>query len=145
MSGFSEIGTGGRDYGQGVVRITKNAFTAQELGTFMLRRNNLLKLSRCDNGKTTFAFFRPLPDSTLAEPTNQPKIFMEYDDRLQLDVFDKGDVVELEISPAGLLGRLSYFTNHPNILVRTNAYLSLTLTGASILLAIALTFFTMGA
>jgi hypothetical protein len=64
------------------------------------------------------ALLRVIDPSSLPEEKELPLLCLEYDDRLLLGV-EKGERVAISLSRAGLWGRLQYFRNHPNIVVRS--------------------------
>lgn len=119
IGGFSELGTGPRDYGMGVVRID-DRFISSGGSSARWNRHALLKLQVTRNGKTraTFAALRAIDKNSPVLPAGQHLLCLEYDDRRLLGV-EKGEFVPITITEAGLWGRYWYFRDHPNVLLRT--------------------------
>jgi hypothetical protein len=119
IGGFSEIDTGGRDYGMGVVRIDPR-LTSGDPAAARWRRHALLRLQVKKAGGTrrVYALARPIDPADLPQDRELPLLCLEYDDRLTLGV-EKGETATVQLSKAGLWGRYQYFRNHPNIVVRS--------------------------
>ena len=119
IGGFSQIRTGQRDYGTGVVRIDPR-FLARHPEVARWQRHALLRV-RIGTGaaaKQVYGVLRAINPADLPEDENTPLLCLEYDDRLLLGV-EKGAKVSVALSEAGLWGRYMYFRNHPNIVVRS--------------------------
>jgi hypothetical protein len=118
IGGFSDIKTGGRDYGMGIVRIDPRFLTTNPAAASWPRHTLLLlRTAGKAKSKTLYAVLRTISPSDLPKDQPLPLLCLEYDDRLLLDL-EKGDKVTLEISKAGIWGRYKYFRDHPNIIVR---------------------------
>jgi len=119
IGGFSQIRTGARDYGMGIVRIDPR-FLANHPQAVRWPRHALLRV-RVGKGagtKQVYGVLRTIDPADLPEDQNTPLLCLEYDDRLLLAV-EKGDKVTVCLSEAGLWGRYKYFRDHPNIVVRS--------------------------
>jgi hypothetical protein len=119
IGGFSDISTGGRDYGMGVVRIDQRFLSRHNIGS-RWRRHELLRLRLEGPGanERVYAVLRVIDPADLSAEQNPPVLCLEYDDRLLLGV-EKGKKATVHLSKAGIWGRLQYFRNHPNIVVRS--------------------------
>jgi len=120
IGGFSEIGTGARDYGMGVVRIDQR-FLQGNPAAARWPRHALLRVHARKGGrpKHIYGMLRAInPEGLPDGPDQAPLLCLEYDDRLLLGV-EKGDRITLSLSQAGLWGRYKYFRDHPNIVVRS--------------------------
>jgi hypothetical protein len=121
IGGFSQIGTGNRDYGMGIVRIDPR-FLATNREASKWPRHTLVKLTlrTKEKNKSLYAILRPINPDDIPEKEERYYLCLEYDDRLVLNV-QKGQEVEICLNKAGLIGQYMYFRGHPNIMVR--AYL----------------------
>jgi hypothetical protein len=117
IGGFSQIGTGSRDYGMGIVRVDPR-FLAANKEASKWPRHTLVRLMK--GKKSLYAILRPINPDDIPEKEERYYLCLEYDDRLVLDV-QKGQEVEIRMDKAGLVGQYMYFRGHPNIMVR--AYL----------------------
>lgn len=112
VGGFSELGTGSRDYGMGIVRIDWRQTPGEPI-----RRHDLVKITCVDTKRHTYAAFRLIDPNAPNIPVDVPLLCMEYDDRLLLGV-EKGEERTFAISRAGLYGQYRYFQSHPNVVIR---------------------------
>jgi hypothetical protein len=117
IGGFSEIGTGARDYGMGIVRIDPR-FIANHPAAARWRRHVLLRLDRQTTAGQVYAVLRTINPASVSQDHAIPLLCLEYDDRLVLGVA-KGEKATIRLSKASLWGRFQYFRNHPNIMVRS--------------------------
>jgi len=119
IGGFSQISTGARDYGMGVVRIDPR-FLSSNAAAARWPRHALLRLR--GQGKRgvgqVFGVLRTIDPADLPHEQALPLLCLEYDDRLLLGV-EKGEKATVRLSEAGLWGRYQYFRYHPNIVVRS--------------------------
>jgi hypothetical protein len=118
IGGFSQIGTGARDYGMGVVRIDHRFMASHPVAAHWPRHALLrMQVEKEDGARQVYGMLRAIDPAELPE-TPAPLLCLEYDDRLLLGV-EKGDKVTIGVSKAGLWGRYKYFRDHPNIVVRS--------------------------
>lgn len=121
IGGFSQIGTGNRDYGMGIVRVDPR-YLAADKDASKWPRHTLVKLTLRTDGKnrSLYAILRPINPDDIPEKEERHYLCLEYDDRLALNVH-KGQEIDVCLEKAGLIGQYMYFRGHPNIMIR--AYL----------------------
>lgn len=106
IKGFKELGTGNRDYGRGIVRLSSNI--ANQVA---ISRHGLVRLENLECGAVKHALYRPHNDSDCV-------VGLEYDDRLLLGIEEKGKKVDLRVSAEPSWFYLHYFLSHPDVNVR---------------------------
>lgn len=122
--GFSDIGTGVRDYGKGIIRISSTS----PLGSTLLSEPNRHLLVRVETRAhdRVLAIARPTPNLTANE------VALEYHDRLRLSV-EKGAQVEISIVAARRIETFGYLWSHPDSIIRYQFRLSVYLTSIALL------------
>jgi hypothetical protein len=119
IGGFSDIRSGTRDYGMGVVRLDPRVLSGDPAATGWGRHTLLRLTAEAKPGRRhVYAVLRAIDPSDLPDGQELPLLCLEYDDRLLLGV-EKGESTTVRLSQAGLWGRFHYFRNHPNIVVRS--------------------------
>jgi hypothetical protein len=119
IGGFSQIDSGARDYGMGVVRIDQRLLVVNPVAA-RWGRHALLRIKREEGtgGGPVYAMLRAIDPLDLPGEDDVLTLCLEYDDRLLLQV-EKGETATLHLSKASVWGRYQYFRNHPNIVVRS--------------------------
>lgn len=138
VEGFKYAGTGDRDYGLGVVRISEQFLKVHAKSLLTWPRHQLVEIANPENGMKAICIFRPLISN------EENLLCLEYDDRLKLGITNKGKTHRLKLSKAGNLSSLTFYWNHPNILVRIEFRLTVYLTVISVILGVLLSAITFG-
>jgi hypothetical protein len=128
VEGFRYAGTGERDYGQGIVRVSLAFIQAKHPKALQWPRNQLVRIRHEGSGRRIVCLFRPLI-------SDEPNLLcLEYDDRLKLGIMEKGQFHRLSIKKAGGFRSFGFYWNHPNPLVSFDFRLTVYLTMVSIVL-----------
>ena len=128
IEGFKYAGTGDRDYGQGIIRISEAFIQKTQPSIAQWPRHQLVFVKNIGNNSAAVCIFRPLRSS------EDNLICLEYDDRLKLGALEKGSIYNLEIKKAGWWKSLMFYWKHPNPLIRLDFKLAFYLTIISIIL-----------
>ena len=128
VEGFRYAGTGSRDYGEGIVRISEAFITRHHPEMLDWPRHQLIRIRNSANGQATHCIMRILRSD------EDDLLCLEYDDRLKLKIFDKGERYKLDLVRARSWDTFRFYWNHPSNLVRIDFKLSVYLTLISIVL-----------
>jgi hypothetical protein len=126
ICGFSDVNSGNKDYGQGILRVDSRLITEIASKGHQLVRNDLIRLENSSHDKI-FATLR------VAELDHPRKIALELDDRLKLGL-EKQQSQHLFLRRAYKIEAISYFWNHSNPTVRIEFKLAVILSAMSFLL-----------